>query len=144
MHILRHAKDGGPASRVDGYWLIEIKSLFSIALLRFGDGSREAYHSHAFNAVSWVLKGQLEEHVKHEGELAVDPLYGLLYHSPKINEHRPSFKPVFTWRDTFHKVYSRGTTWVLTFRGPWSKTWTEESEGRTYTLTHGRREVGRA
>lgn len=62
MKILKYGKDGGPESTVWGYWLIEWKPVFSVALLCFENGSREAYHSHAFDSVSWLLKGQLVEH----------------------------------------------------------------------------------
>jgi len=47
MRLFQKAKDGGPESPVDGYFLIEIKSLFSIALLKFNNGGRENYHTHA-------------------------------------------------------------------------------------------------
>lgn len=90
MKFFSYGTDGGPESIVTGYWLVEIKRLFSIVLLKFGDGSREAYHSHAFNCISWVLKGKLRE-VMVEGE---------------ENIYRPSLKPIVTRRDMFHKVYS--------------------------------------
>lgn len=125
MKILYKGKDGGPESNVTGYWLIEIKWLFSIAFLRFSHGTREAYHSHAFNCISWVLWGLLEEQ----------------HLNGKIKWHGPSIFPILTWRDTFHKVFSHGTTWVLTFRGPWSKTWKEDVGGKEITLTHGRKIV---
>ena len=64
MKFLFKAKDGGPESKVTGYWLIESKRWFSIALLRFDEGSREAFHTHAFNAISWVLWGELLEYVR--------------------------------------------------------------------------------
>ena len=127
MKFFYHGKDGGPDSVVEGYWLCEIKSLFSIALLKFNDGSREAFHSHAFNSVSWVLSGLLvEEH-----------LNKCLYW------YSPSLKPVFTSRKTFHKVHSRGDSWVLTFRGPWSKQWKEyiPQEEKFVTLESGRKIV---
>lgn len=119
-------KDGGPESTVWGFWPIEIKSLFSVALLCFEDGSREAYHSHAFNSVSWVLTGKLYEY-KHG-----DVSYGEFY--------TPSLKPIWTPREMFHKVSSIGRSWVLTFRGPWAKTWKEylPLEGRERTLKSGR------
>jgi len=127
MKILRWEKDGGPESRVHGLFLIEIKSLFSIVLLRFADGSRDAYHTHAFDAVSWVLRGRLDEYL-------VDDSGPCTY--------LPSATPVVTPRDRFHRVVSKGTTWVLSFRGPWSDTWFEKTTARgTYALTHGRREV---
>lgn len=120
-------KDGGPASTVWGYFF-ELKRLFSVVLLRFENGSREAYHSHAFNSLSWVLRGELHEH----------------HLDGRLDIHRPSLIPVVTRRDTFHMVMSQGRSWVLSFRGPWAKTWQEWIPGKGYvTLTHGRRHVAR-
>lgn len=120
-------KDGGPESKV---WMagLEIKSLFSVLLLRFEDGSREAYHSHAFNALSWVLRGKLVEQ-----EWQAISLHTRL--------HKASFMPIYTSRDNMHKVTSIGRTWVLSFRGPWADTWKEFVNGKVITLTHGRKEV---
>lgn len=125
MKFLSKSKDGGPESTVTAYWLIEWKWLFSIALLRFDNGSRDAYHSHAFNCISWLLKGRLEEH-----ELHLEP--GL------VRVYEPSIEPIITKRTTFHKVVSVGRSWVLTFRGPWSKTWEERLPDRQVTLGSGR------
>jgi hypothetical protein len=122
MKLLQKGKDGGPESLVTGYWLIEIKSLFSIVLLRFEHGSREAFHSHVFNCFSWVLSGGLRE--EHLGS--------------NIEYHFPSLKPFCTYRDTFHKVSSAGRSWVLSFRGPWAATWEESIDGRRRILGHGR------
>lgn len=119
-------KDGGQESRVWGYWLIELKQLFSIVLLRFEDGSREAYHSHAFNAISWVLRGKLVE----------------FHIDGRVEVHTPSLRPIITTRDTFHMVESRGRTWVFSLRGPWADTWREYIPGRgEVVLAHGRIEV---
>lgn len=144
MKLFHYGKDGGPDSTVWGFWLIEWKRVFSIALLCFEDGSREAYHSHAFNSISWVLSGNLVETEIHPRTgLPLIRLQnngsekGPLYHYP------PSFLPVFTARDRMHKVTSVGRTWVLTFRGPWSKTWKEylPISNEYVTLTHGRRKI---
>jgi hypothetical protein len=126
--LFSKGKDGGPESKVQGYWLIQIKSLFAIALLRFDEGSRDAYHSHAFNSVSWVLRGKLDEH---------------LTHPDTVKEYVPSFKPIHTYRNTFHKVYGRAKhTWVFTLRGPWVDTWIEHTPDKGVTLlTHNRVEV---
>jgi len=97
--------------------------MFSIVLLRFEEGSREAYHSHAFNSVSWILKGRLVEHHLDGG----------------IQEHKLGIRPIVTKRDTFHKVVSSGSTWVLSFRGPWYDTWQEYVDGEFITLKHGRK-----
>lgn len=110
MKFLSWGKDGGPKSTVHGFWLVEAKRLFSVALLRFSSGSRDEYHNHAFDSVSWVLRGKVTEHHLHGGH---------------IDRYYPSWRPIVTRRSTFHRVVSSGTTWVLTFRGPWSKTWRE-------------------
>lgn len=124
--LLFKGKDGGLDSRVWGYWFIELKQLFSIVLLRFEDGSRDAYHNHAFNCFSWVLWGKLiEQHLSGAEET-----------------HKAGWLPFVTRRETFHKVTSIGRTWVLSFRGPWAKEWSEFIPGRgEVRMTHGRREL---
>jgi hypothetical protein len=129
MKFLTKMKDGGKESSVTGYWLIEWKGLFSICLLKFEGRSREAYHQHAFNSVSWLVSGGLFE------EDFIHPVFDRTY--------KPSFIPIWTPRGKYHKVTSEGVSWVLTFRGRWSTTWKEyrEIEGKEYTLTNGRREL---
>lgn len=126
MRFLFYGKDGGYESTVWGYWLVEIKSLFSIVLLRFEQGSREAYHNHAFNCFSWVLKGELVE----------------MHLDGPVEFHAASYRPFITRRSTFHKVVPNRRTWVLSFRGPWADSWKEyiPSEDRIVTLTDGRKE----
>jgi hypothetical protein len=130
MKLFRWLKDGGPESRVHGLFLVEIKSLFSVVLLRFSHGTRDAYHSHAFNAVSWLLRGRLVE------------TYRIEHGTAKVT-HRPSWRPIWTPRERLHQVRSEGTSWVLSFRGPWSASWREYLPGKGYeiTLTHGRRVI---
>jgi hypothetical protein len=128
MKIFKFMRDGGPESRVTGFFLVEAKKLFSVALMHFADGSRDAYHNHAFNALSWVFKGNLVENMV-EG---------------KVNVYKPSLKPIYTSREHFHKVMSQGNTWVLTFRGPWRDKWNEfiPAKNTFLTLTHGREVLG--
>lgn len=126
MRFFHYGKDGGPESTVWGFFLVELKSLFSIVLLRFENGSRDAYHGHAFNAVSWLLSGVLVE------LLPVRGMQGYL----------PSWRPIFTGRERVHQVRSVGRSWVLSFRGPWSDTWPEVlPDGTRVDLTYGRRPV---
>ncbi len=127
MKLFKLMKDGGPESRVNGLFFVEYKRLCSVVLLHFLDGSREAYHSHAFNAISWVLRGKLVE----------QSLDGT------VTEFTPSLRPIFTPRDMFHKVTSTADSWVITFRGPWADKWKEFLPGlnRFLTLTHGRKVV---
>ena len=127
MRLFHVGKDGGPYSTVTGYWLVEMKKLFSIALLKFENGSRDEYHSHAFDCVSWLLSGKLEEQMQ-------DDPYGRAKH------YLPSWRPIVTRRSTFHRVYSRGTSWVITLRGPWAKKWREYNPftSKFSTLENGR------
>lgn len=129
-------KDGGPESPVTGYFLIEWKPVFSIVLLHFGKGQREAFHSHAFNALTFWLRGQAIESVMNRtpsGRIwnTVTRIFtaGRLKYTPRWLMHR--FEPE-----------SEGA-WAVSFRGPWAKTWEEyrPHEGRFVTLTHGRKVV---
>lgn len=131
FRLFTKTKDGGPESHVWAYWLLGWKGLFSVVLLRFEDGSRNAFHSHAFNSCSWLLSGELEEHrLRGTGN--------------QVFVWTPSLWPIITKRETFHKVTSFGRSWVLSFRGPWSDTWQEyDPKAFKYTtLTHGRKVVG--
>lgn len=116
-------KDGGEQSHVTAYFLVAIKPLFTIGLLHFADGTREAYHSHAFNAATVVLRGNFVE--EYLGGKKVEFKAGDIKYTP---------------RSRFHRVRSLGNTWALTFRGPWANTWKEfrPDESRFVTLTHGR------
>lgn len=128
MRFFEWAKDGGPESTVDGFYIIELKDFFSILLLKFNDGSRDNFHDHAFSAVSWLLKGKLSEELKNEN-CAVSL--------------EPSLKPIFTHRDRMHKVRSIGTSWALSFRGPWRAVWHEyDPKNKEHiTLIDGRKRI---
>lgn len=129
MKILWGDKDGGPESRV-WVWGFEWKQGFSILLMNFHEGSREAWHTHAFNAVSWVIAGALKEH-----DFSSD---GVWWSS---RFYYPSWKPVKTLRSTYHKVEGmEKNNWVLSLRGPWVNTW-KDNPGTEVTLTHGRKEI---
>ncbi len=131
-HILAVTKDGGPESTVWAHELFEFKGFCSIVLLRFENGSRDVHHSHAFDCVSWVLSGGLVE----------DRIAGS---NPGVYTYLPSAYPIITRRAHCHKVTSVGRTWVLSFRGPWAKTWIEVAPGSeaAITLASGRRTVAR-
>ena len=126
MTFFKLRKDGGPESHVWGYFLFELKRFATVVLLRFEDVTRDAYHTHAFDAVSWVLRGRLaERHL--DGRVVV---------------HAPSLRPVLTYRETFHQVHSSGRSWVLSFRGPWVATWAEYLPAvRQHTLLRDGRRV---
>ena len=121
--ILFKRADGGDNSGVTGHMLIEWKGVFSVGLLHFRTGSREAFHTHAFNALTWWLKGAVTE----------------IHTSGEEKEFYPSIKPKYTSRACFHKVVAKSDTWALTFRGPWKDAWKELRPTGEVTLTHGRK-----
>lgn len=128
--ILCKRSDGGEKSGVTGYFLIEWKPLFSIVLLHFTKGSRENYHDHAFNAITWFIKGAVFE-CKYTPDII------------SVKQYKASWRPKFTPRNNMHKIFAYTDTWALSFRGPWRDVWQEysPSEDRFIKLTHGRKEI---
>lgn len=120
--------DGGKESGVTGYFLIEWKAFFSIGILHFKEGSREAFHSHAFNAFTFWLKGEVTE---------------VKYPSKESKRFSAGLKPKYTPRTNCHKVVAHKDTYALTFRGPWVDFWREVRKDAHVVLTHGRRVIGR-
>ena len=102
-------------------------SLF--VLLRFNKGGREAYHSHAFNALTWFISGSLEEQVLCSENDGYTTMYS------------HSILPKITRRNHVHRVIANRTSWCFTIRGPWVDKWTEVTNGKLVTLTHGRKEL---
>lgn len=132
MRFLTKTKDGGPDSPVDGYFLIEIKGLFSIVLLKFNKGRRDVYHSHAFNALTWFLRGDMLEEISEE----VGCRTWL-----RFIPYRRSFIPKVTKRDRLHRVEAHRDSWCLSLRGPWTDQWKEFDpiKKEFITLTHNRK-----
>lgn len=124
MRFLEISKDGGPESHVTGFFFVEIKPLFSIVLLKFSKGTREAFHSHAFNALTLWLTGNVKEHL----------LNGQ-------TQEWSAGQLKYTSRKCFHKVEALTDTWALSFRGPWVNKWREFINGKFITLTHGRQVI---
>lgn len=120
--LFKVSHDGGKDSGVTGYWLIEWKPVFSIVLLKFNKGTRDAYHEHAFNALTIWIKGEVLEEYQ-DGSTAQVWKAGQCKYTPRSN---------------FHRIKALKTSWALCFRGRWLKSWKEELHGETYTLTHGR------
>lgn len=124
MRLFQKAPDGGKKSGVIGHFLIEWKKGFSIVLLHFEKGTREAFHEHAFNAVTLWLKGRVRE-----------------WHLDGSVRDFTAGNLKLTLRSTFHKIEALESTWALSVRGPWVDRWREWRGGRFVTLTHGRKEV---
>jgi hypothetical protein len=127
MKFLSKAKDGGPDSPVDGFFLFEIKGLCSVVLLKFNKGRREAFHTHAFNALTWFIYGDLTEE-KYGGDNL---------------KYKLSLVPKYTPKSNNHRVFANKASWCLSVRGRWSNTWTEHHGDEEVVLTHGRLRLSR-
>jgi hypothetical protein len=124
MKLFKVAKDGGKESPVTGLFLIEWKEVFSIVLLRFGEGSRENYHSHAFNALTfWMPLSKVKE----------------CFPDGSSKEWRFGFK--WTPKNNMHKIETSRVSYALSIRGGWDKTWDEynETTNSRITLSKGRK-----
>lgn len=129
MKFFSLAKDGGKDSHVTALFFVEIKPLFTIVLLHFAKGTRDAFHSHAFNALTLWLKGRVKEHMLDDFFTGTN--------SWKAGQVK------YTPRNCFHKVEALEDTWALSIRGPWVDTWREFSTSFGFrTLSHGRKVVG--
>jgi len=116
--------DGGKDSGVYSILFFEWKPVCSFGFLRFSKGTRRNFHSHAFNAITFWLKGKVEEETW-QGE---------------TKTFIPSFRPKITKRDKIHRVKGIETTWAWTMRGAWSDQWSEiDKDGNKIILTHGRK-----
>lgn len=122
VRFLCKRNDGGKDSGVYSYNLIEWKGGFSIALLKFNPNLREAFHSHAFNAFTFWLKGEVLEEFPDKKPIKWNPL---------------SWK--YTPRENMHKITVIKPAWALTIRGKWVDCWFELRSGEKVTLTHGRK-----
>jgi len=125
MRILSKTKDGGPESHVDAFFVIEIKQLFSMALLSFNKGQREAFHTHAFTAWTWFLFGDMKEQ-NYDGT---------------TKDYKRSLLPKVTRKDCNHRVIAHQTSWAFTIRGPWDKQWSEDTDDEHTVFTWGRKVV---
>lgn len=125
IKLLQRAPDGGADSPVTAYFLLEWKHVCSIALLRFNKGGREAFHTHAFDALTWFLVGAMKE----------EDIDGTLH------TYKRGLWPKLTRKEKNHRVSATETSWCITLRGPWDKTWTEHLDGVRTTFTWGRKVV---
>lgn len=115
---------------LDKYTLFENKSLFSVYFHVFNTVEQDRFHTHAFDAVSFVLRGSYEEEQKLPSGIVIKKKVGVgVRYIPKDYNHR--------------LLRSEPDTMSLLFAGPWVRYWTEENRSFTRTLTWGRREVSR-
>ena len=111
------------------FTLFECKSLFSIIFYFFvGDGWQDRFHTHAFKAISIRLFGSYRERILHS--------------DGTVSECNRDDKRIKLFgKSHSHMLGMSKRCLVALFSGPWDRTWQEIKDGRTRTLTWGRKSV---
>lgn len=98
---------------VTEWTLLEYKKWFSIKLFHFHktEGYQDRFHTHAFNAYSFLLKGDYIEEIIENG------------HILKVARSRE--RMLFIPRDSYHRITKSNGCWTLLFTGPWGNEFKE-------------------
>lgn len=106
--------------------IFEFKPLGGIIINVFNTDTQNRFHSHAFWAFSWMVRGWYNEEVI-EGNQIISKIV------------KPCFR--FIPRNYIHKIQQSSKNAVsITFEGPWHSTWNEYfDDGRIKTYTWGRK-----
>lgn len=95
------------------YTLFEHKYLFSIIVYHWKTIKQNRFHSHAFPAVAFLLRGEYEEEVYSRGNII----------KKTVNQW---LKPRWLPRNYTHRILAaKPKTWTVVFTGPWIKHWYE-------------------
>jgi len=98
---------------VTQYTLFESKYLFSIIFYRWNTVDQVRFHTHAFNAYAFLLRGYYEEKVIVNNKV-IDKAVNQL------------FKPRFLAKNYCHSIgYAKPQTLTLVITGRWQDTWQE-------------------
>jgi hypothetical protein len=93
--------------RVSELTILEWKKLFSLKLFHFHKtaGKQDRFHTHAFNAVSFLLKGNYTEEVVKDGRVVALP--------------RNRSRLIFIPKNEYHRVTKGEGCYTLLLTGPW-------------------------
>lgn len=116
------------------YTIFEHKYLFSIIVYHWKTIKQNRFHSHAFPALAFLLKGSYEEEVFTTG--------GII--KKTVNQW---LKPRVLPRNYTHRILKASPkTWTIVFTGPWIKHWYEYFEDTSTWIkyTWGRKVVSKS
>jgi hypothetical protein len=126
--ILQYNKFTFGEQIVSQFVLFEWKRLGSIIFFYFhkSNGAQDRFHTHAFNALSFKIFGQYDEHVllsEDTGKYRVDK--------------RTQFFKYFP-RNSYHRIANSTGCLTILFSGRWHKNWREYINGTTVDYSWGR------
>lgn len=113
---------------VDRWTLFELKWLGSVIVNVFNTIAQDRFHTHAFAAVSVMLRGEYDEEIVTDGVVSRRTRRSDVIFLPRTLNHR--------------LMKSSPNAASITLCGPWAPTWTETFlSGKTRRLTWGRKPV---
>ena len=129
ISILKYNRFKFGQQEVSQFVIFECKWLFSIIIFYFHkcEESQDRFHTHAFNALSFKLFGEYDEHIL-DNELTGD------YHI----ERRKSIIKYFP-RDSYHRIANSDGCCTLLLSGRWKKYWKEYIDGEVVYYGWGRK-----
>jgi hypothetical protein len=96
--------------------VLEWKKFFSIKLFHFHktDGKQDRFHTHSFNAVSFLLSGNYIEEVVQDGKVVA------------LDRNRS--RVIYIPKNEYHRITKSGGCRTILITGPWEKYWKELRE----------------
>lgn len=95
------------------YTLFEHKNLFSIIIYHWKSIAQNRFHTHAFSALAFLLRGSYTEERIVNGKIETHKVKGI-------------FKPRFLPKNYTHRILqAKPKTWSIVFVGPWIPYWFE-------------------
>jgi len=116
---------------INAYVLFESKHLFSIILYNWKTIEQNRFHTHAFSAIAFLLKGGYVE------EKIID-------RKIVINNVNNKFIPRYLPKNYCHRILkAEPKTWTIIFVGPWIKYWYEyfQDSKKWIRYTWGRKKI---
>ncbi len=123
--ILHYEKISLGVGKIQRFILFEFKFIGGIILNIFNTDNQDRFHSHAFHAFSWMIKGWYNEDIILDNKVI----------SKKIVHSR------IIPKNYIHKIKESSKNAIsITFEGPWGNTWNEFfDDGRIKLYTWGRK-----
>lgn len=114
---------------VDRWTIFENKHIGGIYFHSWHTIKQDRFHTHAFAGIAWLISGSYEE----------EYLVGDVSHTKIIS---PGIR--YIPKNYNHKILkSEPNTYSLLIAGPWSRTWTEETDEWKRVLTWNRNVVNK-
>lgn len=99
---------------VDRWTLFENKRFGGVYFHSWNTIRQDRFHTHAFNGWAWLISGGYEEEEMVNDQIFLKSIKPGIRYIPKEYNHRI--------------LKSQPHTYSLLVAGPWSKTWTEETD----------------